>query len=611
MTQQLIQLAGSAKNDAERCVVINKLKDQLLQAPEWKLGNQLLFQTYLLNRNYLSIEHEAENALKLFPEDAIILALLAEAKLALGKTKESSNLYIRSANLAQDNSIINFNCGNVLRQIGMGIDSIEYYKKALKINNKYLDALINLGAANQDLGNLEEAEKCFRRANKINPNVAGPFINLAQIRFTKNEFKAARGLINHILKLGTGASESVVWAQVTLAKIEIQESNPKSAFKIFESIQKNNDQSYYFLKSYLSAAQSYCDIKAQNWIVPLLVQWSSSNLAESKNETIYDQFSLLACSGFTPELLLESAKRNSKKINIPSKKYIHYPFKRNNKIRLGYLTADFRDHPVAHLILGVLKNHNRLDFDVYAYDLGPENFSLYRYKGIHYVDNYKNIHGITAEKISRIIWEDQVDILIDLVGYTEFCQPQILRHRPAPVQISYLGFVGTTGMEEVDFIIADKIVLPESERKFYTERPIYLPRCFQATDGTLVYSNISRSDLKIPDGVFIFGSFNNSYKLNSDFLYKSALILKNCPDSIIWLYASNDLTRENLLREYKGHGIDQARVYFFERAEKGKFLGALSNIDLFLDSSPYNAGTTASDALYSGCPVLTLSLIHI
>lgn len=605
MKNEIVNLATKCRTVVERKEAIDSLQKALFDDDKWLLGYQLLLQVKLIDGQIDEVIDIGSSILRRFINDPVLLALKAEAMLIKGDKETGLEIYLQAAKYGPTIPSINYNCANTLKDLNRIDESIKYYKVALSYDKNNVDILLNLGAAYQDLANYKDAEKLFRKVNSLSPELASAYINLAQIRYSTGEHKSAKALIEHALTLSTITAEAKIWAKVTLSNILIEEKRPELAFNILNNLLSTENFDYYYIKSYFSAALKYCDIKVQDFLGAEVAKYEESDGASWKKESIYDQFNLLACSKMTPELLLKSALRKSTRIKKPINVYTHKNRTKNERLRIGYLTADFRDHPVAHLMLGVMKSHDRTKFEVFAYDLGPDNFSLYRYKGIQYVDHYKSLHGKPAERIAEYIYQDNIDVLIDLVGYTEFCQPKIIMHRPAPVQINYLGFVGTTGLGEHDYIIADKVVLPENEQPYYIERPIYLPRCYQATDGTLEYEKLTRSCFGLPEDAFVFGSFNNSYKLNVDFIKKTSSILKRCPNSILWLYANDAYTKNNLLKAFRDFAIDKSRIFFYERGDKSRFLAALSNMNLFLDSSPYNAGTTASDSLYAGCPVLT------
>lgn len=605
MKEKLIQLANKDLNTNERKKIIESLKNETQLDNNWIIGYQLELQLELAEGNYQYVNEKSNKLLNKFEKNSIFLAINAEAKLKLGYIDDASKIYIKAANLSDDNHIINFNCANNLRILKKFDEAIYYYKKSIKIKKDFLDAYLNLGATYQDLGMLSEAEKEYRKINKINPFLASPYVNLAKIRYAAGEYILAKNLIEYSLTLKTLTEDARNWAQVTIARIEDHVHEYKNSAMLFYKLRNTMSKDYYYLTSYFSFAQKHCEIESLIWLEEKITNYYSNEKNRSRQEVYYEQFSLLACQSMTPELLLKSITQKVEILNRLTSKYDHDNSNVKKKLKIGYLTADFRDHPIAHLMLGVIKNHNREKFEVYGYDLGPQNYTIYRYKAILYLDKYICVNKIPSDKIAEIINKDGIDILIDLVGYTEFCQPKVLNFRPAPVQISYLGFVGTTGLDGLDYIIADKIVIPPEEQINYSEKPIYLPRCFQATDGTLEFNKLNKSEFGLPSDKFIFGSLNNSYKINQDFISKSSAILKKCSDSVIWLYSANSYTEENIKKYYLNNGISENRIYFYKRSNKSKFLAALEKIDLFLDSTPYNAGTTASDAIYAGTPLLT------
>lgn len=284
----------------------------------------------------------------------------------------------------------------------------------------------------------------------------------------------------------------------------------------------------------------------------------------------------------------------------PSEGYDH------PRLKIGYLSCDFRWHPVSILTAEIFELHERAGFEVFGFDYTPADDGAMRQRVVSAMDHHIPLNSLSDEDAAKLIRSHEIDILIDLTGLTSGARPAILRYKPAPVQISYLGFVGTSGMREVDYVIADRFVFPEELRAHFVEKPLYLPDVYQSNDTQrAIGEKPSRASCGLPESGFVYCSFNGSYKITPEVFKLWMNILKRSPESVLWLVADNESAQKNLQREAVRHGVDWTRLIFAERVSPADYLARLQVADLMLDTSPYNAGTTASDALWAGLPILT------
>ena len=277
------------------------------------------------------------------------------------------------------------------------------------------------------------------------------------------------------------------------------------------------------------------------------------------------------------------------------------------RIRLGYLSADFRQHPVAALIVALIERHDRRDFEVTGYSFCARDRSAMRGRFTGAFDHFVDIDKMPHRQAAELIHENGIDVLIDLMGYTRYCRPTILAHRPAPIQVNYLGYPGTMAADFIDYIIVDPFLVPTDQQPFYTERLVHLPDCYQPSDTRRQMANPapSRASCGLPEKGFVFCCFNNSYKLTPAFFDIWMRLLNAVPGSVLWLSERNDFVKDNLRREASCRGVAAERLVFLPRAPMPEYLARLGLADLFLDTLPYNAGATANDALWTGLPVLT------
>ncbi len=282
--------------------------------------------------------------------------------------------------------------------------------------------------------------------------------------------------------------------------------------------------------------------------------------------------------------------------------------KREGKIRIGYLSGDLHMHAVGLLSVELLELHDRERFEVYAFSWSRDDGTPLRARIRAAIDHYVPIGGLDDATAARVIAQHGIDILVDLQGLTSGARPAIVGMRPAPVQVSYLGLPGTCALPGVDWILADRFVMPPELQPYMTEKPIYVPSCYQVSDRKRVAGPTpKRADYGLPEDAFVFCSFNNTFKFTDEVFRSWLRILQQTPDSVLWLLADNDWALANLRREAESHGIDQSRLILAPRVAPPEYLARFQLADLMLDTFPYNAGTTASDALWMGLPMVTYS----
>ncbi|MBI3231351.1 MAG: UDP-N-acetylglucosamine-peptide N-acetylglucosaminyltransferase, partial [Burkholderiales bacterium] len=276
------------------------------------------------------------------------------------------------------------------------------------------------------------------------------------------------------------------------------------------------------------------------------------------------------------------------------------------RLRIGYLSSDFCSHAVSILTAELYELHNRQRVEVYGFCWSREDGSPLRARVVRSFDHYIRIDKMTDAEAAACIRSHEIDILIDLHGLTSGTRPDIISNRPAPVQMTYLGFPGTSALPAVDYVLADEFVLPPELAPFFSEKPAYLPRCFQINDRKREIGPCpTKEKAGLPEDKFIFCSFNNNFKFTEEMFACWMRILKRVPNSVLWMVADNEWVSANLRQAAIGHGIDPARLIFAPRVPPSEYLARYQVADLFLDSYPFNAGTTASDALWAGLPLLT------
>ena len=309
------------------------------------------------------------------------------------------------------------------------------------------------------------------------------------------------------------------------------------------------------------------------------------------------QAQLDAALGFVRRKLASAPSRLA-----PAQPYGH------RKLRIGYCSSDLCQHPVAMLTVELFELHDREHFEVYVYDWSREDGSSLRQRISQAADHFERIHQLSDEAAAQLIRSHEIDILIDLQGQTLGARVNILAQRPAPIQITYLGLPATTGLPCIDYVIGDRFLIPEDAAGYYSETSLYMPDVYQVSDRQRISSpRPSRKDCGLPEEGFVFCSFNNNYKITPEVFATWMRILDQVPGSVLWLLADNQWAADNLRQVALGHGVDDQRLIFATRASPADFLSRLQVADLFLDTYPFNAGTTCNDALWMGLPLVTRS----
>jgi predicted O-linked N-acetylglucosamine transferase (SPINDLY family) len=277
------------------------------------------------------------------------------------------------------------------------------------------------------------------------------------------------------------------------------------------------------------------------------------------------------------------------------------------KLRVAYLSADFGEHPVAHLTAQLFECHDRAKFEVFGFSYGRDDGGATRQRLARAFDKFVDVRTATSQDIARQMAAMEIDIAVDLMGHTRGNRLDILARRPAPVQVHYLGFPGTLGTDFIDYMLVDDFVAPKEAHAHFAEHLIYLPGSFFISDRSRPLGNepANRAEAGLPDGAFVFYAMGNAYKITPRLFDVWMRLLRRVPGSVLWLLDDNETTNANLRREAQARGVDPSRLVFAPRLGFGRYMARHRLADLFVDTSGYNAGTTANDALFAGLPVVT------
>ena len=281
----------------------------------------------------------------------------------------------------------------------------------------------------------------------------------------------------------------------------------------------------------------------------------------------------------------------------------------HDRMRVAYLSADFRQHPVAMCMAGVFECHDKSLFEISALSCGPDDNSEIRRRLQASIERFIDVQTYSDDQIASLVKELEIDILVDLMGYTTDSRTGVLARRVAPIQVNYFGYSGTMGVGYIDYLIGDKTIIPQNQREFYSENIVYLPNSFLPPDHRRHISDkrFSRAEAGLPDNGFVFCSFNNHYKISPGVFDSWMRILTQVEGSVLWLLETNATAERNLRKEAAARGVSSDRLVFAGRMPPADHLARHHLADLFVDTLPYNAHTTASEALWTGLPVITRS----
>jgi len=281
---------------------------------------------------------------------------------------------------------------------------------------------------------------------------------------------------------------------------------------------------------------------------------------------------------------------------------------RHDKIRVAYLSADFRTHATALLMAGVFEAHDRARFETTAISFGADDRSAMRARLEAGFDHFVDMRDVRDAEIAQRLRREEVDIVVDLKGFTQESRPGILAYRPAPIQAQYLGYPGTMAASYYDYVIADACVIPEEHRPFFSEQVAYLPDTYQCNDSKRAIAPRAprRAEVGLPENGFVFCCFNNNHKILPEMFDIWMRLLRQVDNSVLWLLQDNQVVARNLSREAIARGVAPERLVFARRCLPAEHLARQRLADLFLDTLPYNAHTTCSDALWAGLPVVTV-----
>jgi predicted O-linked N-acetylglucosamine transferase (SPINDLY family) len=538
-----------------------------------------------------------DRALKLQPDSIEALNDRGNALLELKRREEALASYDRALKLQPDFVEALNNRGNVLLGLKRREEALASYDRALKHQPDHVEALNNRGIALLDLKRLEEALASYNRALALMPDFAGALNGRGNALLDLRRPEEALASYDSALAIKPDYAEALHNRGIALLQLRRYEEGIADYKKLL-AIEPFHD----YARGRLLHMQLHCCDWTQ-------YEQNSETLVKSVNDgkRAGVPFSFLAVSQSAADQLRCAHIYVADKYPAASQPVWRGERYSHDRIRLAYLSADFLEHPSSFLLAGMFENHDRSRLETIAISFGDDDQSEIRSRLRGAFEHFIDVRNRGNLEVARLMRELEVDIAVDLMGHTQYSRTGILALRPAPVQVNYLGFPGTMGAEYMDYIIADRHVIPEDQRQYFSEHVVYLPDTFQANDSKrrIAEHAPSRAEVGLPDDGFVFCSFNKSYKISPTIFDVWMRLLKAVTGSVLWLVADNLTVENNLRRGAANQGIEPRRLIFAPRLQYADHLARFQLADLFLDTLPFNAGATASDALWTRVPVLT------
>ena len=549
----------------------------------------------------------------------------------LGRFQAALESYDKAVQFKPDYAVAYNLRGVVLGDLNRHRLAIESYDKAIQIKADFVEAHINRGVSLRELRQFQAAVESYDKALQIKPDHSGAHNNRGVALFDLRLLPAAIASYDKAVQFGPDNADAYNNRGVALRALK----QPAAALADYDRAIKirpdhadaycNRGSALGDLKQLQAAVDSYekalaikpdYEFLRGTWLHAKmhLCDWNGiddkiADLAEriERNEKVAPSFPVLALTGSLA--LQRKAAEIWAKANCPPNSELGpiSKHRRHDKIRIGYYSADFYNHATAYLMAGLFELHNRDRFEIFGFSFGPDINDYMRQRVSGAFDKFVDVRHRSDRDIAELSRSLDIDIAVDLKGFTQDERAGIFARRAAPLQVSYLGYPATMGVDYMDYIIADPIVIPERDRDHYAEKVAYLPGSYQVNDTKRKIADkiFTRKELGLPATGFVFCCFNNSYKITPATFERWMRILKKVKGSVLWLFEDKGGAADNLRKEARRRGVDPGRLVFAQPLPADEHLARHRVADLFLDTLPYNAHTTASDALWVGLPVLT------
>lgn len=547
----------------------------------------------------------------------------------IGEFDSAQKYFEKGLELKKDNFKIMVNLANLLKDKKDFSKSLELYKKCIELNTyNQWGIYYNIGLVYQLQNNIKEAIENYEISIKMNPYQADTYTSLSECMLDSNDLESAYKLLQKSHKLEQNNFRTLH----NLGLYYKYRNQTEIAIECFENsikLKSNNYQSYYNLgiiygnnKDYLksifflnksieinntfhkaiskklhkhSMLFDWDEIEKHSHLIPFL----------GVGEETIDPLTILFLED-NPENEFKRAKNIGSKC-WASRTLIPFTKKPNKRIKIGYFSNCFFTHPEMLLLIGVLEKHDKNNFEIIAYSLNNRIRDKMTKRIKEAVNSFHELSHYDDRQVCQFARKDNLDIAIYLNGYTENSRYNIFMDKVAPIQINFLGYPGSLGLDFFDYIIADKIVIPETFKKFYTENVIYLPNTYLPTDNKRLISNkkMKRSDFGLPETAFVLCCFHNNVKITKDVFLVWLEILERNKNCVLWLKETDHIAKENLFKLVSMQNINKNRIIFAKILEMDKYLASYKLADLFLDTFNFNGHTTVSESLWAGTPVIT------
>ena len=536
---------------------------------------------------------------------------LGDTYLMRGDCANAITAYHNCLALEPANAMALHNLGKAHQDQGQPKTAIDYYRQSLTIKKDFQQAYYNMAIAHEQLGDLVSAEECYRQAIQLQPDFFFAINNLALVLQTRGQVNEAITCYQQVLQINPDfqqAYNNLGTALQLVGRIE-------EAINCYQTFLVMSPNSAEALENIVDQMQYACDWRKSIPYRQRLDELTDANLLCNQKPATSPFLSLrLTDDPVRHHAIAQAQARHMSSIfagHISPRPWGEEEINRRamrKKLAIGYLSHDFRSHAIGHIVSSLLPHHDRERFSIYCYSSGKDDDSPHRQRIMHSCDRFRDIKDLSHAETAKRILDDEIDILVEMNGYTAGSRLEVCAYRPAPIQVAYLGFLGTTGVDFLDYMITDRVVTPPEQAPYYSEQFVYLPHCYQVTDYSRESPSRSwsRADCSLPEDGVVFCSFNQPYKYEPELFEVWMRIMSRTEKSVLWLRKTSDLMAENLRGEAAARGISGERLIFAPNLPLNDHLARLSLADIALDTRIYNGGATTSNALWANVPVITL-----
>ncbi len=541
-------------------------------------------------------------ASELDPKNVELLANLAKAQHGAHLYQEASASYEKLNRALPNNAQILTDMGTSYAKSRHYEKASVCYDRAIELQGNYFLAWSNRGNLLADQGFPAQAVASYEKALNLNPEYAEAWTNLGNAFFDLGRFDDAR--LAHERALAINSQYGEAWSNYGNSLLELKQG--EGALKSYQTAYGLVPQHPFLLGQLLNAFANNCDWECSE---PMMLK--ALEAVTQAKPAIAPFICLQTPASLAIQKQCAQTYIRERIFHGDPKPFVGEPYNAQRKIRIGYFSSDFKEHPVGILMENLIRLHDRSQFEVYGFFLNPKSGDALESRLTESFDKTVDLFGLNDQDAQRLVLETPLDIAIDLNGHTASARTGLFARKVAPIQINYLGYAGTSGANFYQYIIADSVAIPPAHQEHYTEKVLYLPNSFFPVDTLISPQEFgpmpTRASQQLPENGFVFACFNNAYKISSQVFDIWMNLLKETPGSVLWLSKHSQTAMKNLQEAAIQHGVDAARLVFAARVPGRKdHLSRLRLADLFLDTRYFNAHATAADALWAGVPVLTV-----